>query len=71
MEIKQEDIEKLMKKTGCTQEKANGDRVDAVIDIEKNKSSNNDKIKDLTEKIKKAIKKKEMLLKFKLQKIKT
>ena len=64
MEIKQEDIEKLMKKTGCTQEKAkealekaNGDIVDAVIDIEKNKTSNNDKIKDLTEKIKKAIKK--------------
>lgn len=64
MEIKEEDIETIVQKTGCSKEEArealekfNGDVIDAVIDIQKNKASNNAKMNELTEKIKNAIKK--------------
>ena len=65
MDLNNEDIETIVQKTHCTQEKAketlekfNGDVVDAIIDIERNKSFNDDsKMKDLKERIKNAIKK--------------
>jgi len=64
MEIRQEDIDIIMQKTGCSNEEArdalekfDGDIIDAVLEIEKNKASTNAKMKELTEKIKAAIKK--------------
>lgn len=64
MKISQEDIETIVKKTGCTREEAekalekhNGDIVDAVLEVERRKASGDAKIDELTEKIKSAVKK--------------
>ena len=64
MEFNNEDIEKIVKKTHCSKEdaikaleKCNGNIIDAIIEVEKNQFLDNPKTKELTEKIKTAIKK--------------
>ena len=64
MEINQKDIDTIVEKTGCSHEEAraalekfDGDVIDAVMEIEKNKASNNERMNELIEKIKNAVKK--------------